>query len=189
MPRFVVPHVAIMNGFAKRSILRSREARRRPDGASPTDKPTVLLVDDHPEMARSVCRLLTFDFQVVGLASDGDEAIDAAQRLDPDLIVMDVAMPGRDGFQTARELERIGSRAKIVFLSMHAASGVCGTGVSVGRTRLRPENTAPCRPRERSAAGAGRTVLRPLARVAFLHRRRTRRTRRRVPSRRTRLHR
>jgi DNA-binding NarL/FixJ family response regulator len=98
------------------------------NGASPTDKPTVLLVDDHPELSRSVSRLLTFDFRVIGIASNGDEAIDAVQRLEPDLIVMDVAMPGRDGFQTARELRRIGSRARIVFLSMHAAQEFVAEG-------------------------------------------------------------
>jgi DNA-binding NarL/FixJ family response regulator len=101
-------------------------------GATSAARPTVLLADDHAAVSKSVARLLAFDFDVVGVARDGEEAIDAVQRLDPDLVVLDVAMPGRDGFQTAKELERIGSRARIVFLSMHAAQEFVAEGFLAG---------------------------------------------------------
>jgi CheY-like chemotaxis protein len=70
---------------------------------------------------KSTSRLLSFDFDVVGTASDGLQAIEAAQRLDPDLIALDITMPGRDGFQTAQDLVQMGTRARIVFLTMHEA--------------------------------------------------------------------
>jgi DNA-binding NarL/FixJ family response regulator len=83
-----------------------------------TDRPTVLLVDDHRGVLDTVSEILADDFEVAALATDGREALDAARRLEPDLIVLDINMPGLDGFQTFRALEQAGSRAPVVFLSM-----------------------------------------------------------------------
>lgn len=63
--------------------------------------------------------MLSFDFDVIASATDGYQAVDLCQRLDPDLVVLDITMPGRDGLQTARELRQRGCRARIVFLTMH----------------------------------------------------------------------
>jgi CheY-like chemotaxis protein len=76
--------------------------------------------------------LLSFEFDIVGTASDGHQAIDAAQRLDPDVIALDITMPGRDGFQTAQDLARIGSRAPIVFLTMHESDDYVAEGFRSG---------------------------------------------------------
>lgn len=102
------------------------------DGTAPFTKPKVLLVDDHPDILRSTSRLLSFDFNVVGTASDGYQAVDAAQRLDPDLIALDISMPGRDGFQTAQDLVQIGTRANIVFLTMHESDEYVAEGFRSG---------------------------------------------------------
>ena len=73
---------------------------------------------------------------------DGRQALEASGRLDPDLIVLDITMPGLDGFHTARELKRMGSRAKIVFLTMHDGDEYireaidCGASGSVLKTRV-----------------------------------------------------
>jgi DNA-binding NarL/FixJ family response regulator len=56
---------------------------------------------------------------VVAAVTDGRQALHAAGQLDPDVAVLDVSMPGLDGFQTCRELKRAGSRATIVMLTMH----------------------------------------------------------------------
>jgi CheY-like chemotaxis protein len=82
-------------------------------------KPKIVLVDDHPEVLKSLCRMLSLDFDVAGSATDGYQAIDVCERCDPDVVLLDITMPGRDGFQTARELTQRGSRARIVFLTMH----------------------------------------------------------------------
>ena len=63
--------------------------------------------------------MLSLDFDVAGSATDGYQAIDVCERCDPDVVLLDITMPGRDGFQTARELTQRGSRARIVFLTMH----------------------------------------------------------------------
>jgi len=102
------------------------------NGAASAAKPTVLLVDDHPDILKSVSRLLAFDFEVAGLATDGRQAIEAAQQVTPDIIVLDITMPGRDGFQTAKDLQRSGSRAPIVFLSMHESDDFVGHGFRSG---------------------------------------------------------
>ncbi|HEU4694095.1 MAG TPA: response regulator [Vicinamibacterales bacterium] len=82
-------------------------------------KPKVLLVDDHPEVLRSLTRMLAPHVNVVAAVTDAREALDAAQRFDPDIAVLDITMPGRDGFQIAQDLEELGSRARVIFLTMH----------------------------------------------------------------------
>ena len=66
--------------------------------------------------------MLADDFDVVGGATDGRQAVDIAAQVDPEIIVLDVEMPGLDGFQTLRALQRAGFAATpTVFLSMHDA--------------------------------------------------------------------
>ncbi len=96
-----------------------RSPTRSASHGEATRKPTVLLADDHPDILKSLTRLLSFDFDVVAAASNSEQALEAAVRFDPDIALLDITMPGRDGFQTARELRQRGSRARIVFLTMH----------------------------------------------------------------------
>src|SRR5262249_532592 len=93
---------------------------RRALPESHTDvRPRVFLVDDHRGVLDMVTRMLAADYDIVGIATAGGQAIERAPGLEPDLIVLDVAMPGLDGFETCRALARAGSRAPVVFLSMH----------------------------------------------------------------------
>jgi DNA-binding NarL/FixJ family response regulator len=82
-------------------------------------RPTVVLADDHARVLEAASAFLAENFEVVAAVTDGRQAVDAARRLDPDAVVLDITMPGLDGYQTARELNRGGSRAKVLFLSMH----------------------------------------------------------------------
>jgi CheY-like chemotaxis protein len=86
--------------------------RARSEGA----KLKVLLVDDHRGVLERASAMLD-GFDVVGMATDGSQAIDIASQVAPDVIVLDINMPGLDGFQTKRALEQAGSRAPVVFLS------------------------------------------------------------------------
>ena len=63
--------------------------------------------------------ILADDFEIAGVATDGRQAVERAVELEPDAVVLDIGMPGLDGFQTSRALQRAGSRAPIVFLSMY----------------------------------------------------------------------
>jgi len=84
-------------------------------------KPRVLLVDDHRHLLEAVAASLAREFDVAAVATDGMQALETAFRVNPDVIVLDVSMPGIDGFQTFRALENAGSRTPVVFLSMYDA--------------------------------------------------------------------
>jgi DNA-binding NarL/FixJ family response regulator len=73
----------------------------------PLDPVRLLIVDDHAEVRKALCRLVTAEnWHVCGEAGDGVEAIDAARRLKPDLIIMDLFMPGMTGIQAADQIRR-----------------------------------------------------------------------------------
>jgi DNA-binding response OmpR family regulator len=77
-----------------------------------------VLVDDHRGLLDRVSSLLSDDFDVAGVFTDSRQAIDAAPALDPDIIVLDINMPGLDGFQAMHALEHAGSQAPVVFLTL-----------------------------------------------------------------------
>jgi len=84
-------------------------------------KITILIVDDHAILREGVRALLSVheDLQVVGEAADGQEAIGAVERLDPDVVLMDIAMPGLGGIETTIELKKLGRRCKVLILSQY----------------------------------------------------------------------
>ena len=99
---------------------------------SGSSRPRVLVADDHLQVLESVSSFLSTDFDVVATASDGREAVDLALRFQPDIAVLDMAMPGLDGFQTVEELKRHGSPAKPVFLTMHGGDEFIKAAIEAG---------------------------------------------------------
>src|SRR5262245_57866081 len=83
-------------------------------------------------MLEFVSQSLADDFNIVARVNDGRHAVDAARRLDPDLIVLDISMPELDGFETLKELNKIGSRAKVVFLTLHDADEYVAEAIRLG---------------------------------------------------------
>jgi DNA-binding NarL/FixJ family response regulator len=84
------------------------------DGAM---RPTLLIVDDHPGFRSLARRLLEADgFEVVGEAADGNAAVVAARELRPDVVLLDVQLPGIDGFEVTQRL-RDGEAAPAVVLT------------------------------------------------------------------------
>lgn len=81
----------------------------------------VLIADDHALVRDGVKSLLglTEDIEVVGEAGDGREAIEQARKLKPDVILMDIAMPGLGGLEAALELKREGSPSRILVLTQY----------------------------------------------------------------------
>jgi DNA-binding NarL/FixJ family response regulator len=82
----------------------------------------VLLADDHKPLLYHVARMLEPEFDVVGTFTDGQALLEAAARLHPDVLVLDISMPGLSGLEVARELKKAGSHAKIIFLTVHDES-------------------------------------------------------------------
>lgn len=86
---------------------------------APMTRSRVVLADDLAPVLMEVGTLLKQSFDVVGVASDGRAALETTVRLAPDLVVLDISMPGLSGIEVARELKRRGCAAKIVFLTVH----------------------------------------------------------------------
>ena len=84
-------------------------------------KHRILIADDHAILREGVRALLATaeDLEVVGEAADGRAAIDLAQELEPDVILMDVAMPGLGGLEATLEIRRRVPRTKILVLSQY----------------------------------------------------------------------
>jgi len=79
----------------------------------------LLLADDHAAMLAQVVKRLTGTFEIVGSVTNGLDLLQAAARLNPEVVVLDITMPGMDGIEVARQLKRAGCRAKLVFLTVH----------------------------------------------------------------------
>jgi DNA-binding NarL/FixJ family response regulator len=79
---------------------------------------TLLIVDDHEDFRASARTLLELEgFDVVGLAEDGEEALEAVARLQPDVVLLDVQLPGMDGFDVARRLAADTDGPHVVLIS------------------------------------------------------------------------
>jgi len=92
----------------------------------------VLIADDLETVLDAVVALLQDSFNVVGTVSDGRTALAAVLKLEPDLVVLDISMPGLTGIEVARELKCRGNKTKIVFLTVHEDSDIMATCLSVG---------------------------------------------------------
>src|SRR5512135_1095100 len=86
----------------------------------PVDKIRVLIVDDVAETRENVRKLLTFepDFEVVGAARSGREAIQMAEELNPDVVLMDINMPDMDGITATEAVRQRRPSAQIIILSV-----------------------------------------------------------------------
>ncbi len=96
------------------------------------DRIRVLLADDHEAMLDRVAGLLATECNVVGTATDGQQALDAVRELKPDVLVLDISMPVMNGIETARRLTEAGSETRIVFLTVHDDPGFAREALEAG---------------------------------------------------------
>ena len=89
---------------------------------SKTNEIKIILVDDHKLIRDGLRNIIgqRANMHIVGEASDGREAIKLASKLQPNVIVMDVAMPGLNGIEAAKQIHKINPKARIIGLSMHS---------------------------------------------------------------------
>jgi DNA-binding NarL/FixJ family response regulator len=102
-----------------------------PKAGSP-ERPHVLLADDHPAMLALTADALAGEFFVVGSVGDGYELLTEAERLHPDVIVLDITMPRLDGIEAARQLRRSHQLARLVFLTVHEDADYARAALDAG---------------------------------------------------------
>lgn len=94
--------------------------------------PRVLLVDDHPMVCAGMRGVLTPAFEVVGMVHDGRDVAPAVQRLHPDIVLLDLGLPGKSGVEVLRELRELHPALMIVVVSMHAERVFAEESLRVG---------------------------------------------------------
>ena len=92
----------------------------------------VLIVDDNQAMLARAAAALATTCVIVGQVQDGDDALMAAATLQPDVIVLDISMPGMSGLEVAARLRIAGSRAAIVFLTVYNDAEVVEAAMAAG---------------------------------------------------------
>ena len=135
----------------------------------------VLLVDDHPVVRQGLRALLSTDegIEVVGEADDGDAAVAAAERLSPDVVLMDVVMPGMDGVEALRLIGERRPQTRVVMLTSYADERQAMEAVDAGASGFLLKDASP-----RDVAAAiraahrGEAVLHPAVAAKLLAERR-----------------
>jgi DNA-binding NarL/FixJ family response regulator len=98
-------------------------------------RPTVLIVDDHEAFRQSASALLKAEgFDVVGQAADGPDAIAQVERLQPQVVLLDIQLPDLDGFAVAERLAALPDAPRVVLISSRDASAY---GPRLGETSAR----------------------------------------------------
>jgi DNA-binding NarL/FixJ family response regulator len=97
-------------------------------------RPTLVIVDDHEDFRSSARALLELEgFDVLGVAADGPSALATVDALRPDVVLLDVQLPGMDGFEVVRQLQARDDPARIVMISSRDrsayAADLCEAGV------------------------------------------------------------
>jgi len=92
----------------------------------------VLVADDLTPVLTAVAKILDRAFDVVGMVTNGRTALDSTLALKPDLVILDISMPGMSGIEVAKELRRCESGAKIIFLTVHQDPDILATCLAAG---------------------------------------------------------
>jgi DNA-binding NarL/FixJ family response regulator len=105
----------------------------------------ILIVDDHPVFRRGLREIIEERprFRIIGEAGDGESGLRLAVKFHPDIAVVDIDMPRQSGFDMARELRRMNSVIKVVFLTMYKDEDIFNTALDLGaRAYVLKENVS-----------------------------------------------
>ena len=95
-------------------------------------RPRVLVADDHPEVSKAVCRMLALDCEIVGTVADGSALLEAAQRLEPDVVVLDVNLPNVHGLEACRQITQAIPEIKVIVFTALDDSAVRERSIAAG---------------------------------------------------------
>ena len=79
----------------------------------------VLIVEDHPDICEMIRKLIAPEHEIVGAVERGDEALQSAKQLAPDVVLLDISLPGMTGFQVLPSIRKTLPEAVIVMLTMY----------------------------------------------------------------------
>jgi DNA-binding NarL/FixJ family response regulator len=136
-----------------------------------SDAIRLLIVDDHPVVRNGLHGMFAGDpeFDVVGEAADGAEAVAYAQALDPDVVLMDLRMPGMDGVAAIRKLATLAIRAKVLVLTTYDTDSDVLPAIEAGATGYLLKDTPRAELlRAVRAAARGEAVLSPTVATKLL---------------------
>jgi DNA-binding NarL/FixJ family response regulator len=94
----------------------------------------ILVVDDHVAIRRAICSVISNDSSlcVIGQAADGEQAVLKAQELQPDLVLMDISLPGMNGIEAASRLMNVSPNSHVIFLSQNDTPQIVDNALQVG---------------------------------------------------------
>ena len=94
----------------------------------------VLLVDDHEVARRGLRSVLSADknVDIVGESADGQDAVQKAAELRPDIVLLDISLPGISGIQAAQRIRAVSPESRIIFVSQHDSIQIAKDALSVG---------------------------------------------------------
>jgi DNA-binding NarL/FixJ family response regulator len=134
---------------------------------------SIILVDDHPLVREGIRGMLAADpeIEVVGEASNGPDGVELARRLRPDLVLMDLRMPGGDGVSATHAITREGGTTRVVVLTTYETDQDILTAIEAGASGYLLKDIEPgALARAIHAAAHGETVLATTAQTALLSR-------------------
>ena len=141
-----------------------------------SDPIRILLVDDHAVVREGLRAFLALQdgFEIVGEAADGEEALERAAELDPDVILMDLVMPNRDGVSAMRELraraDGQGSKPRVIVLTSFLDDDRLLPALEAGAAGYLLKNSQPAElARAVRAAHAGEAIIDPTAAARLVH--------------------
>jgi len=133
-----------------------------------TTRSRILIADDHSLVADGIAALLRQEFEVIGFAADGRQLLVEAERLQPDLITLDIGMPKLNGLEAAKQVRKLLPRVKLVFVTQQVdlrylrAALAAGAGAFVAKQSASSEVLAAVR-----EVIAGRRFITPVLEEAF----------------------
>jgi len=123
--------------------------------------PRILVADDHDKVRAGIATLLASHFDVVATVRDGHEAVEADRTLSPDLVVLDISMPGLNGFQAGALIRDLPDPPRIVFATAHEDSSIANAAFALGASAVVQK-----RERGRGVAVELRLIAGPIATAA-----------------------
>jgi DNA-binding NarL/FixJ family response regulator len=107
------------------------------------NKVRVLLADDHKIVAEGLRGLLEPEYELVGIAENGHELIAKAKESHPDVIIADITMPSLNGIEAIGQIKKAGSKAKVIFLTMHQDVMYASRAFEAGASGFVLKHSAP----------------------------------------------